>query len=151
MDRSATKMATANEKTMLTLANAFSNPEAMPNWSPYTVFMTTALLAGKNPSTPPTSRSDACRGVSPRTPWSHMITKNRTAQFASPWNIEAKRVGVTVRCGTATSSVSARPGGFRQSVGDRRSTAGGDVRATPDTGTFSDRSNSAGTSTPMVM
>lgn len=43
----ATRMATANEKTIPTLANVRSSPEAIPNSSLGAAFMTAALFDGK--------------------------------------------------------------------------------------------------------
>ena len=48
IDRDATRIATANENTMPTLANVRSIPDAIPNMSGGAAFMTAELLAGKN-------------------------------------------------------------------------------------------------------
>jgi hypothetical protein len=48
IDRDATRIATANENTMPTLANVRSMPDAMPNMSGGAAFITAELLAGKN-------------------------------------------------------------------------------------------------------
>jgi len=57
IDRDATRIATANENTMPTLANVRSIPDAIPNMSGGAAFMTAELLAGKNRLVPtPLSR-----------------------------------------------------------------------------------------------
>lgn len=55
----ATRMATANEKTIPTLANVRSSPETMPNSSPGAAFITAALFDGEQQPDPiaPTSAS----------------------------------------------------------------------------------------------
>ena len=57
IDLDATRIATANENTMPTLANVRSIPDAIPNMSGGAAFMTAELLAGKNRLVPtPLSR-----------------------------------------------------------------------------------------------
>ena len=57
IDRDATRIATANENTMPTLANVRSIPDAIPNMSCGAAFMIAELLAGKNRLVPtPLSR-----------------------------------------------------------------------------------------------
>jgi hypothetical protein len=52
MERAATRIATANEKTMPTLAKVRSSPDAVPKARPGASFITAALLAGKKPPAP---------------------------------------------------------------------------------------------------
>ena len=52
IDRAATKIATANEKTMPTLENVLNIPEAIPNICEGDAFITAELFAGKKALAP---------------------------------------------------------------------------------------------------